>query len=117
MDGDPSATPACDGAFGVDDPAMCVENPLGHSEPKPRALARVAAPVRAASATASSSSEAGRTARTGPKISSWAIVMSPATPVNTAGSTIVGAVLCFGLRVMAMQRDWHLPIARPRQPH
>ena len=30
---------------------------------------------------------------------------SPAT-------TIVGAALCFGLRLMAMRRGWHLPIAR-----
>jgi uncharacterized membrane protein YeiH len=30
---------------------------------------------------------------------------SPAT-------TIVGAALCFGLRLMAMHRGWHLPIAR-----
>lgn len=30
---------------------------------------------------------------------------SPAT-------TIAGAALCFGLRLMAMRRDWHLPIAR-----
>ena len=32
---------------------------------------------------------------------------SPAT-----ASTVVGALLCFGLRVMAIRRGWHLPIAR-----
>jgi uncharacterized membrane protein YeiH len=32
----------------------------------------------------------------------------------TAG-TIGGAALCFGLRVMAIQHDWHLPVAGPRK--
>jgi hypothetical protein len=27
---------------------------------------------------------------------------------------IGGAALCFGLRLMAIYRHWHLPIARPR---
>lgn len=35
--------------------------------------------------------------------------------------TIAGAALCFGLRVMAIQYGWHLPVARPRkqteEPH
>jgi uncharacterized membrane protein YeiH len=31
--------------------------------------------------------------------------------VPTAVSTISGAVLCFGLRVAAVRRGWHLPIA------
>ncbi len=36
----------------------------------------------------------------------------PATPVM-----IAGAVLCFGLRFMAIRRGWHLPIAgEPEQP-
>jgi uncharacterized membrane protein YeiH len=30
----------------------------------------------------------------------------------SAATTIVGAALCFGLRLMAMHRGWHLPIAR-----
>jgi uncharacterized membrane protein YeiH len=30
-------------------------------------------------------------------------------------ATITGAALCFGLRVMAIQRGWHLPIARSRE--
>jgi uncharacterized membrane protein YeiH len=32
-------------------------------------------------------------------------------PASTGA--IAGAVLCFGLRFMAMRRNWHLPIARP----
>jgi uncharacterized membrane protein YeiH len=32
-------------------------------------------------------------------------------------TTIAGALLCFGLRLMAIHRGWHLPIAkRPRRP-
>jgi uncharacterized membrane protein YeiH len=27
-------------------------------------------------------------------------------------TTVVGALLCFGLRMMAIHRDWHLPIAK-----
>ena len=30
-------------------------------------------------------------------------------------ATIVGAALCFGLRVMAIRRGWQLPVARPRK--
>jgi uncharacterized membrane protein YeiH len=30
-------------------------------------------------------------------------------------STIIGALLCFGLRLMAMHRGWHLPVARPER--
>jgi uncharacterized membrane protein YeiH len=33
----------------------------------------------------------------------------------STAATIVGAVLCFGLRVMAIQYGWHLPVARPRK--
>jgi uncharacterized membrane protein YeiH len=32
-----------------------------------------------------------------------------------AGAAIAGAVLCFGLRLAAMQRGWQLPIARSSQ--
>lgn len=35
----------------------------------------------------------------------------PSTPV-----VIVGAILCFGLRLGAMRLGWHLPIARASQP-
>jgi uncharacterized membrane protein YeiH len=33
-------------------------------------------------------------------------------PASSA-PTIIGAALCFGLRLMAIHRGWHLPIARP----
>jgi uncharacterized membrane protein YeiH len=29
-----------------------------------------------------------------------------------SATTIVGALLCFGLRLMAIHRDWHLPVAK-----
>jgi uncharacterized membrane protein YeiH len=32
-----------------------------------------------------------------------------------SATTIIGALLCFGLRLMAIHRDWHLPIAKLRQ--
>lgn len=28
-------------------------------------------------------------------------------------AAVAGAILCFGLRFMAMRHDWHLPVARP----
>ncbi len=31
----------------------------------------------------------------------------------SAAATLTGAALCFGLRFMAIQRGWHLPIAHP----
>jgi uncharacterized membrane protein YeiH len=31
----------------------------------------------------------------------------------SAAAAATGAVLCFGLRFMAMRRGWQLPIARP----
>jgi len=33
-----------------------------------------------------------------------------------AAGAIAGAILCFGLRLMAIQRGWHLPIAAPLRP-
>ena len=33
--------------------------------------------------------------------------------LSTSGAAIAGALLCFGLRFMAMGRGWQLPIARP----
>jgi uncharacterized membrane protein YeiH len=35
--------------------------------------------------------------------------------VPSTGAAIAGAVLCFGLRFMAIRRGWNLPIARPIQ--
>ena len=34
-------------------------------------------------------------------------------PTTTA---IVGVLLCFGLRLMAIHRGWRLPVARPERP-
>jgi uncharacterized membrane protein YeiH len=34
-------------------------------------------------------------------------------PVPSAGAMTVGAAVCFGLRLMALRRGWHLPSARP----
>jgi uncharacterized membrane protein YeiH len=33
----------------------------------------------------------------------------------STAATITGTALCFGLRVMAIQRGWHLPVAHPRK--
>jgi uncharacterized membrane protein YeiH len=33
--------------------------------------------------------------------------------LSASGAAIAGALLCFGLRFMAMRRGWQLPIARP----
>jgi uncharacterized membrane protein YeiH len=35
--------------------------------------------------------------------------------VPSIATTIAGAALCFGLRLMAIRRGWQLPIARPRK--
>jgi uncharacterized membrane protein YeiH len=44
------------------------------------------------------------------------VVFGSLVHVSSTAATIAGAALCFGLRVMAIQRGWHLPIARPRRP-
>jgi uncharacterized membrane protein YeiH len=44
------------------------------------------------------------------------VVIGSLVHVSSTAATIAGAALCFGLRVMAIQRGWHLPIARPRGP-
>jgi uncharacterized membrane protein YeiH len=36
--------------------------------------------------------------------------------VSSAVATITGALLCFGLRFMAMRRGWRLPIAGEAEP-
>ena len=43
------------------------------------------------------------------------VVIGSLLHLPSTAATIVGAALCFGLRVMAIQRGWHLPIARPRK--
>lgn len=42
------------------------------------------------------------------------VVIGELLHVSPKGAMIVGAALCFGLRVMAIRRGWHLPVARPR---
>jgi uncharacterized membrane protein YeiH len=45
------------------------------------------------------------------------VVLGAALRLPVTAVTIAGAVLCFGLRFMAIRRGWHLPIAnKPEQP-
>ena len=45
------------------------------------------------------------------------VVLGAALRLPVTAVTIAGAVLCFGLRFMAMRRGWQLPIAnKPEQP-
>jgi uncharacterized membrane protein YeiH len=41
------------------------------------------------------------------------VVIGAEFRLRPAAVTIAGAVLCFGLRFIAIRRGWHLPIARP----
>jgi uncharacterized membrane protein YeiH len=41
-----------------------------------------------------------------------AVVLGRLLHVPASVSAVTGAVLCFGLRLMAMRRGWHLPTAR-----
>jgi uncharacterized membrane protein YeiH len=41
------------------------------------------------------------------------VVIGDLLHLPSTAATIAGAALCFGLRVMAIQRGWHLPLARP----
>ncbi|HEY8163817.1 MAG TPA: trimeric intracellular cation channel family protein [Methylocystis sp.] len=43
------------------------------------------------------------------------VVIGGATRLPATAATIAGAVLCFGLRFMAIRRGWHLPIAGESQ--
>jgi uncharacterized membrane protein YeiH len=43
------------------------------------------------------------------------VVIGYATRLPATAATIAGAVLCFGLRFMAIRRGWHLPIAGESQ--
>jgi uncharacterized membrane protein YeiH len=40
------------------------------------------------------------------------VVIAEPLHIPAAAATIVGALLCFGLRLMAIHRGWHLPVAR-----
>jgi uncharacterized membrane protein YeiH len=45
------------------------------------------------------------------------VVIGAALRLPAAAVTIAGALLCFGLRFMAIRRGWHLPVAgEPQQP-
>ncbi|HEX7362623.1 MAG TPA: trimeric intracellular cation channel family protein [Bryobacteraceae bacterium] len=41
------------------------------------------------------------------------VVIGRMLHLSPSGAAILGAVLCFGLRFMAMRRGWQLPVARP----
>ena len=43
------------------------------------------------------------------------VVAGHVLQLPSTGATIAGAVLCFGLRVVAIRRGWHLPAAKPPQ--
>ncbi len=43
------------------------------------------------------------------------VVVGSLLHLPSTAATIAGAALCFGLRLMAIHRGWHLPIARPRE--
>jgi uncharacterized membrane protein YeiH len=40
------------------------------------------------------------------------VVLGQLLQIPLTGSTIVGALLCFGLRLLAIHRGWHLPVAK-----
>jgi uncharacterized membrane protein YeiH len=42
------------------------------------------------------------------------VVIGNLLQLSPTVTTIVGALLCFGLRLMAIHRGWHLPVARHR---
>lgn len=44
-----------------------------------------------------------------------AVVIGSLLQFPSAAAMIGGAALCFGLRVMAIRRGWHLPVARRRK--
>lgn len=44
------------------------------------------------------------------------VVISPFLHIPSTAATTAGALLCFGLRLMAIRHGWHLPIAqKPKQ--
>jgi len=43
------------------------------------------------------------------------VVLGSLLQFPSTAATILGAALCFGLRLMAIQRGWHLPVARPHK--
>lgn len=49
-------------------------------------------------------------------IGAAAVVLGRMLQVPGVASAVAGAVLCFGLRFVALRRGWQLPIARPPDP-
>jgi len=43
------------------------------------------------------------------------VVIGSLLHLPPSATTIIGSLLCFGLRLMAIHRDWHLPIAKLRE--
>ena len=44
------------------------------------------------------------------------VVVGGALGLRSTAVTIAGAVLCFGLRFIAIRRGWHLPVADEPEP-
>jgi uncharacterized membrane protein YeiH len=45
------------------------------------------------------------------------VVIGDLLHISPTATTILGALLCFGLRLMAIHHGWHLPVAgRPERP-
>jgi uncharacterized membrane protein YeiH len=44
------------------------------------------------------------------------VVIGSVLQLPSAAVTIAGAILCFGLRLAAIRRGWHLPVAHPPDP-
>ena len=49
-------------------------------------------------------------------IGAAAVVIGRMLNVPSGAADGIGAILCFGLRLMAIRRGWHLPIAHPLAP-
>ncbi|MGH7088262.1 MAG: trimeric intracellular cation channel family protein [Stellaceae bacterium] len=43
-----------------------------------------------------------------------AVVIGDALRLPSPAVAVAGAILCFGLRFLAIRRGWHLPVARPK---
>ncbi|HET9015701.1 MAG TPA: trimeric intracellular cation channel family protein [Thermomicrobiaceae bacterium] len=44
------------------------------------------------------------------------VVVGDRLPLPAVATTTAGALLCFGLRMLAIRRDWQLPTPRPPEP-
>ena len=45
------------------------------------------------------------------------VVIGSLLNLSASAAMIIGAILCFGLRLMAIYFNWHLPTARPTDKH